>query len=113
MTPELKYFLPCQRAWIRDSSPLKIMAKSRQIGISCAGAYHSARIASTKSTISTRNDKSPTAVERAGVRANRTRDHKRLRMYRNLIVAVLEACANRQAAGSAEMDAKIGVVTGT
>ena len=57
-------------AKIRDSSPLKIMAKSRQIGISCAGAYHSARIASTKSTISTRNDKSPTAVERAGVRGN-------------------------------------------
>ncbi len=37
------FFLPYQRAWIRDTSPLKIMEKSRQIGISFADAYDSVR----------------------------------------------------------------------
>ena len=35
------YFLPYQRAWIEDKSPLKIIGKSRQIGISHADAYDS------------------------------------------------------------------------
>ena len=48
MSEELKYFLPYQRRWILDLSPLKIMQKSRQIGISYADAYHSVRIASNK-----------------------------------------------------------------
>src|SRR6266567_4759252 len=48
MINELKYFLPYQRKWILDLSPLKIMQKSRQIGISYADAYHSVRIASNK-----------------------------------------------------------------
>jgi len=47
---DLKYFLPYQRQWILDSSPLKLMQKSRQIGISYADAYHSVRIASTKTS---------------------------------------------------------------
>jgi phage FluMu gp28-like protein len=37
------YFLPYQIAWIMDASPLKIMQKSRQIGISYADAYDSVR----------------------------------------------------------------------
>jgi phage FluMu gp28-like protein len=37
------FFLPYQRAWIRDESPLKIIEKSRQIGISFADAYDSVR----------------------------------------------------------------------
>src|SRR5213594_1752174 len=44
----MHYFLPYQIRWITDHSPLKIMQKSRQIGISYADAYHSVRIASTK-----------------------------------------------------------------
>ena len=48
MNNDLKYFLPYQREWIADNSPLKIMHKSRQIGISYADAYHSVRIASRK-----------------------------------------------------------------
>lgn len=47
---DLKYFLPYQRRWILDTSPLKIMQKSRQIGISYSDAYHSVRIASTQSS---------------------------------------------------------------
>jgi len=35
------YFLPYQRAWIADKSPLKIIEKSRQVGISHADAYDS------------------------------------------------------------------------
>jgi phage FluMu gp28-like protein len=50
MNDTLKYFLPYQRDWILDRSPLKIMQKSRQIGISFADAYHSVRIASTKTS---------------------------------------------------------------
>jgi phage FluMu gp28-like protein len=37
------YFLPYQIAWIRDTSTLKIMQKSRQVGISYADAYDSVR----------------------------------------------------------------------
>ena len=50
MSDHLKYFLPYQRKWILDLSPLKIMEKSRQIGISYADAYHSVRIVSNKSS---------------------------------------------------------------
>jgi phage FluMu gp28-like protein len=34
-----RLFLPYQRRWIEDRSPLKIMEKSRQIGLSWAAAY--------------------------------------------------------------------------
>jgi len=37
------YFLPYQSAWIRDPASLKIMEKSRQVGISYADAYDSVR----------------------------------------------------------------------
>jgi phage FluMu gp28-like protein len=43
MFRESKYFLPYQIAWIRDTSSLKIMEKSRQIGITFADAYDSVR----------------------------------------------------------------------
>ncbi|HTD87841.1 MAG TPA: hypothetical protein VK850_14790 [Candidatus Binatia bacterium] len=38
--PENTYFLPYQIAWIRDQSRLKIIEKSRQIGITYADACH-------------------------------------------------------------------------
>jgi len=38
MNDTLKYFFPYQRDWIVDRSPLKIMQKSRQNGISFADA---------------------------------------------------------------------------
>jgi len=38
-----KYFLPYQRVWIKDPSPLRMMQKSRQIGASFADAYDSVR----------------------------------------------------------------------
>src|SRR6266850_6167769 len=41
-----KRFLPYQCRWIKDASPLKIMEKSRQVGISFADAYHSVKVAS-------------------------------------------------------------------
>ena len=44
----LRYFLPYQRDWILDPSPLKLMEKSRQIGISLADAYDSVRKASRR-----------------------------------------------------------------
>src|SRR5207249_807247 len=50
MKDDAKYFLPYQREWIDDIRPLKIMQKSRQIGISYADAYHSVRIVSKKSS---------------------------------------------------------------
>src|SRR6266851_7615917 len=37
------YFLPYQHDWIHDPASLKIMEKSRQIGISYADAYDSVR----------------------------------------------------------------------
>ena len=33
------FFLPYQRAWIEDKSRIKIMEKSRQIGMSWTAAY--------------------------------------------------------------------------
>src|SRR5882724_6451109 len=42
----LSYFTLSQRTWIQDNSPLKIIQKSRQIGISHADDYHSVSIAS-------------------------------------------------------------------
>src|ERR1041385_8510983 len=50
MKNPLRYFLPYQIDWITDESSLKIMEKSRQIGISYADAYHSVRIASRKTS---------------------------------------------------------------
>ncbi len=41
--PPEPYFLPYQRAWLQDASPLKIMEKSRQVGITFADAYDSVR----------------------------------------------------------------------
>jgi phage FluMu gp28-like protein len=41
-----KYFLPYQYDWITEESPLKIIEKSRQIGMTYADAYHSVRVAS-------------------------------------------------------------------
>jgi phage FluMu gp28-like protein len=38
-----KYFLPFQRDWLQDPSPLKIMQKSRQIGASFVDAYDSVK----------------------------------------------------------------------
>src|SRR6266446_7593151 len=45
MMLDRKYFLPFQLKWINDASPLKIIQKSRQIGITYTDAYHSVRIA--------------------------------------------------------------------
>lgn len=39
--PTDTHFLPYQRAWIRDASPLKIIEKSRQIGLTFTDAYDS------------------------------------------------------------------------
>src|SRR5256885_1428714 len=36
-----KYFLPYQIKWLDDESPLRIMEKSRQVGISYVDAYDS------------------------------------------------------------------------
>ncbi|HKQ38272.1 MAG TPA: hypothetical protein VJ063_09355 [Verrucomicrobiae bacterium] len=38
---ESRYFLPYQRRWIDDPSPLRIVEKSRQIGLTTADAYDS------------------------------------------------------------------------
>ncbi len=46
MNCDRKYFLPCQVKWIEDESSLKIIQKSRQIGISYADAYDSVKKAS-------------------------------------------------------------------
>ena len=42
------YFLPYQQAWILDQSPLRIIQKSRQVGITYADAYDSVLKASAK-----------------------------------------------------------------
>jgi hypothetical protein len=47
-TYEQEFFLPYQQAWIDDRSPLKIMEKSRQIGITYADAFDSVLKASSK-----------------------------------------------------------------
>lgn len=39
MNPVNDYFLPYQRAWILDESPMKLYAKSRRIGITYATSY--------------------------------------------------------------------------
>src|SRR5580765_1613211 len=50
--PELqgasKYFLPYQRRWLDDESPLKIIEKSRQIGMTYVDAYDSVIKASSR-----------------------------------------------------------------
>src|SRR5260221_8111721 len=46
MSFNLTYFTQSQREWIEDTSPLKIIQKSRQIGISHADDYHSVILAS-------------------------------------------------------------------
>ena len=46
MNCDRKYFLPFQVKWIEDESTLKIIQKSRQIGISYADAYDSVKKAS-------------------------------------------------------------------
>jgi phage FluMu gp28-like protein len=43
MKNDMPFFLPYQRRWILDSSRLKIMEKSRQVGMSWATAYHLVR----------------------------------------------------------------------
>jgi len=43
-----KHFLPYQISWINDPSPLRIIEKSRQVGMTYADAYHSVQIASAK-----------------------------------------------------------------
>src|SRR5882762_3503099 len=42
------YFLPYQRRWIQDTSSLKIMEKSRQIGISFSTAYSAVKRAAAR-----------------------------------------------------------------
>ena len=47
-TDDKKYFMPYQIKWIEDPSPLRIIQKSRQVGITYADAYDSVIKASTK-----------------------------------------------------------------
>src|SRR3954469_4452040 len=42
------YFLPYQQNWILDTSPLRIIQKSRQVGITYADAYDSVLKASAR-----------------------------------------------------------------
>jgi len=42
-SPDSKFFLPYQARWIKDDSKLKLMEKSRQIGLSWATAYRLVR----------------------------------------------------------------------
>ncbi len=56
-----KFFLPYQAKWIKDDSRLKIMQKSRQIGISWCTAYRQVRLKAQKearldSWVSSRDD---------------------------------------------------------
>jgi phage FluMu gp28-like protein len=44
----MPFFLPYQLAWINDDAPLKLIEKSRQIGITLADAYDSVRKACRK-----------------------------------------------------------------
>ena len=43
-----KYFLPYQIKWIEDRSPLRIIQKSRQAGITYADSFHSVELASRR-----------------------------------------------------------------
>ncbi len=59
--PEEKFFLRYQAEWIRDASPMKLMQKSRQVGISFADAFDtvlkvSARGARLDAWISSRDE---------------------------------------------------------
>lgn len=47
MSADASYFLPFQRSWIEDQSDLKLMEKSRQIGISYSTAYSAVRRAAS------------------------------------------------------------------
>jgi phage FluMu gp28-like protein len=51
VTPDLKFFLPYQQAWIKDRSRLKLMEKSRQIGLSFATAYRAVRETARQDTL--------------------------------------------------------------
>lgn len=42
------HFLPYQKRWIKDQSPLKIIEKSRQVGLTYADAYDSVRKAANR-----------------------------------------------------------------
>ena len=46
MKPSETHFLPCQIDWIKDQSSLRIIQKSRQVGMSYADAYNSVVTAS-------------------------------------------------------------------
>ena len=48
LSQEEKFFLPYQRSWILDPSPLRICEKSRQIGMSYVDSYHSVRLAAPR-----------------------------------------------------------------
>src|SRR6266446_2810260 len=48
MSLNAQYFLPYQECWILDESPLRIIQKSRQVGITYADAYDSVLKASEK-----------------------------------------------------------------
>ncbi len=43
-----KFFLPYQRDWIVDKSPLRLCEKGRQLGLSYADSYRSVRLAAAK-----------------------------------------------------------------
>jgi phage FluMu gp28-like protein len=49
--PKKKYLLPHQIKWINDHSPLRVIEKSRQVGLTRAGAFHSTKIASAKEAL--------------------------------------------------------------
>lgn len=56
-----KFFLPYQQRWIRDDARLKLMEKSRQIGVSFATAYRAVRTTAEKDStfdtwVSSRDD---------------------------------------------------------
>lgn len=46
-----KFFLPYQQRWIRDDARLKIMEKSRQIGVSFSTAYRAVRTTAAKEAL--------------------------------------------------------------
>ena len=46
MHPDPKYFIPAQIKWINDDSPLKIMEKSRQVGVTHATDYRTVGLVS-------------------------------------------------------------------
>jgi phage FluMu gp28-like protein len=46
MTTDPKYFIRAQAKWINDDSPLKIMEKSRQVGVTHATDYRTVSLVS-------------------------------------------------------------------